>query len=158
MYGCHGCRKIPCRTELIPKTKIHNAPFGCVSFFNMKNLLLIFIGGGIGSMARYLMSTTTQKLWNLGGFPIGTYVVNIIGCFLIGFFTTTIVKSDESLKFLLITGFCGGFTTFSTFSSENYILWQSESYSLLFLNIILSIFLGLGAVFLGIKAETLYKF
>ena len=119
----------------------------------MKNLLLIFIGGGIGSVARYLLSSFTQKFWT-----IGTLVVNMIGCFLIGYFTSTFLKIDDYLKFFLITGFCGGFTTFSAFSIENYTLWQSQNYTLLFSYIILSVFLGLGAVFLGMKAGSLLKF
>lgn len=124
----------------------------------MKNLLLIFIGGGIGSVARYLLSSFTQKFWAIGTFPFGTLVVNMIGCFLIGYFTSTFLKIDDYLKFFLITGFCGGFTTFSAFSIENYNLWQSQNYTLLFLYIILSVFLGLGAVFLGMKAGSLLKF
>lgn len=123
----------------------------------MKNLILIFIGGGIGSIARYLLSSFTQKFWTIGTFPFGTLVVNMIGCFLIGYFTSTFLKIDDYLKFFLITGFCGGFTTFSAFSIENYTLWQSQNYTLLFLYIILSVFLGLGAVFLGMKAESLLK-
>ncbi|MBQ0153093.1 MAG: fluoride efflux transporter CrcB [Chryseobacterium sp.] len=117
----------------------------------MKNLLLIFLGGGIGSVARYLLSSYTQKFWTTGTFPLGTFVVNVIGCFLIGYFTSSFIKIDHYLKFLLITGFCGGFTTFSTFSVENYHLWQSQNYITLFSYLFLSVFLGFLAVALGMK-------
>ncbi|WP_179467084.1 fluoride efflux transporter CrcB [Chryseobacterium sp. H1D6B] len=121
----------------------------------MKNLIFIFIGGGAGSIARYLVSNFTQKLWNISSFPMGTFLVNILGCLLIGFLTSYFMKVDNYLKYLLITGFCGGFTTFSTFSVENYSLWQQQQYGTLFLYMILSIVLGLTAVVLGMKAQTL---
>ncbi len=82
---------------------------------------------------------------------MGTFVVNMIGCFLIGVLTSYFIKVDNYLKFLLITGFCGGFTTFSTFSAENYSLWQEGNYEVLILYIALSVIVGVGAVFLGLQ-------
>ncbi|MBF8455923.1 fluoride efflux transporter CrcB [Kaistella sp. G5-32] len=117
----------------------------------MKNLIYIFIGGGLGSVLRFLISNYTQKLWNINTFPMGTFVVNLIGCFLIGVLTSYFIKVDNYLKFLLITGFCGGFTTFSTFSAENYSLWQNGNYSILLIYIFLSIVVGLLAVYLGLQ-------
>ncbi|UJF29284.1 fluoride efflux transporter CrcB [Kaistella sp. 97-N-M2] len=117
----------------------------------MKNLVYIFLGGGFGSVLRFLISNYTQKLWNISSFPMGTFVVNMLGCFLIGVFTTYFIRIDSSLKFLLITGFCGGFTTFSTFSAENFSLWQSGNYFILGLYILLSIIVGLIAVYLGLQ-------
>lgn len=117
----------------------------------MKNLIYIFLGGGLGSVLRFLISNYTQKVWNINSFPMGTFVVNMFGCFLIGAFTAYFIRIDNYLKFLLITGFCGGFTTFSTFSAENYSLWQSGHYSLLIFYIILSVVLGLIAVYLGLQ-------
>ena len=117
----------------------------------MKAILLVFFGGGIGSVLRYLVSYYTQKLWNYNSFPMGTFVVNIIGCFLIGILTAYFMKTDNHLKFLLITGFCGGFTTFSTFSAENVSLWQNENYGILTIYIILSVILGFGAVLIGVN-------
>ncbi len=119
----------------------------------MKDLLYIFIGGGVGSTARYIVSSYTQKMWNINSFPVGTFVVNVLGCFIIGFLIAYFTKVDNSLKYLLITGFCGGFTTFSTFSAENYSLWQQQEYGTLAVYILLSIILGLAAVVLGMKSE-----
>ena len=82
---------------------------------------------------------------------MGTFVVNIIGCFLIGVLTSYFLKVDNYLKFLLITGFCGGFTTFSTFSAENYSLWQNGNYPVLLLYVLLNIIVGLIAVYLGLQ-------
>ncbi|AZI34410.1 fluoride efflux transporter CrcB [Kaistella carnis] len=117
----------------------------------MRNIFYIFIGGGLGSVLRFLISNYTQKLWNVNSFPMGTFVVNIIGCFLIGVLTSYFLKVDNYLKFLLITGFCGGFTTFSTFSAENFSLWQNGNYPVLLLYVLLSIIVGLIAVYLGLQ-------
>lgn len=115
----------------------------------MKTLLYIFLGGGFGSILRFLVSDYTQKLWNVKHFPLGTFTVNILGCFLVGAAAAYFMKVDSTLKFLMITGFCGGFTTFSTFSLENMTLWQEGHYSTLFAYIFLSVALGFLAVYSG---------
>ena len=117
----------------------------------MRNLVYIFLGGGCGSVLRFVVSNYTQKLWNINSFPMGTFVVNIIGCFLIGVFSSYFIKIDSYLKFLLITGFCGGFTTFSTFSAENISLWENGNYAMLICYILLSVIVGFGAVYLGLN-------
>lgn len=111
--------------------------------------MLIFIGGGLGSVMRYLTSFYTAKWWQIGVFPLGTFIVNFLGCFLIGAFSGAIIKVDSPLKFLLITGFCGGYTTFSTFANENWALYQSQHYWVLTAYVIGSVLLGFLAVFLG---------
>lgn len=117
----------------------------------MRNLIYIFLGGGFGSVMRFLMSNYTQKLWNINAFPMGTFVVNITGCFLIGTLSAYFLKVDNSLRYLLITGLCGGYTTFSTFSAENFSLWQNGNYNILILYAVLSLIVGLLMVFLGFQ-------
>lgn len=115
----------------------------------MKSLLFVFIGGGVGSVLRYLASLATQKFWIAKSFPVGTFLANLIGCFLIGVLVSTLVKSDLNLRLLLITGFCGGFTTFSAFSVESVALWQSGQFLVLGIYVLLSVILGLSAVWLS---------
>ena len=121
-----------------------------VSFFT--GILLVFFGGGFGSIVRYLVSYYIAKITDFGKFPLGTFIVNVLGSFILGFlFSKMIDEPTHSLRFLLMIGFCGGFTTFSTFSLENFELWSSQNYFILFLNIFLSIILGILAVYLGFK-------
>ena len=117
----------------------------------MRDLVYIFLGGGFGSLLRFMISSNTQKLWKINDFPMGTFVVNITGCFLIGILSAYFLKVDNSLKYLLITGLCGGYTTFSTFSAENFSLWQNGNYPILILYVFLSLIVGLLMVFLGFQ-------
>jgi CrcB protein len=119
----------------------------------IKNIFLVLLGGGIGSVARYLLSYLLTKN-NTTQFPWATFIANAIGCLLIGLLFGYIQKNNlqnETLKLLLITGFCGGFTTFSTFSLENIQFIQNQNYNLALLYTISSIFIGFLGVLIGFK-------
>lgn len=116
-----------------------------------KTFLIVFLGGGIGSAFRYLISVITEK-YAPTLFPWATFFVNIIGCFIIGILFGMVTKehlSHPHLKLLFITGFCGGFTTFSAFALENIKLFQSGNSLLALLYIALSVLLGVLAVWTG---------
>lgn len=119
----------------------------------IKNILLVGLGGGIGSIFRYLCqrwvtySYPHQYLW-------GTFAVNITGCLLIGIFWGLTFKSfnaTENWKLFLMTGLCGGFTTFSAFTLEGNNLLRENRIGLFFVYIAGSVILGLLATYLGMK-------
>lgn len=119
----------------------------------IKNLLLVLLGGGFGSIARYLLSYFFTKN-NAINFPWATFIANSVGCLIIGLLFGYIQKNNlqnETLKLLLITGFCGGFTTFSTFSLENIQFIQNQNYNLAIIYTLSSILVGFLAVIIGFK-------
>ncbi|MCM4158056.1 fluoride efflux transporter CrcB [Gramella sp. AN32] len=116
----------------------------------MKNLLLIFLGGGLGSCARYLISKYFNQFHAV---PLGTFTVNILGSLILGFFIGWALKNNtlsHPVSYLIIIGFCGGFTTFSTFSLENLNLIKSGDYAYFVLYLTGSIFLGILSIVFGI--------
>lgn len=111
----------------------------------MKPLLAIFLGGGIGSVFRYLVSLSISRQLTTA-FPAGTFLVNITGCFLIGILYGIAIRYtwlNAEWRMFLITGICGGYTTFSTFSYEAVSLIRQGNHAYFFLYIGLSIVLGL---------------
>ncbi len=119
----------------------------------IKNILLVLLGGGLGSVARYVLSYFFSKNEAMQ-FPWATFLANTIGCLFIGLLFGYIQKNNlqnETLKLLLITGFCGGFTTFSTFSLENIQFIQNQNYNLAILYTLTSLIIGFLAVIIGIK-------
>lgn len=117
----------------------------------MKHLLLVGLGGFIGSAARFLVSKLNLS-WHFFSIPMGTLTVNVLGSFIIGILVGISVKSDlisTDLRVFLMVGFCGGFTTFSSFSSENLMLMQNGQVFTVLIYTSLSILLGFLAVYLG---------
>ncbi len=116
----------------------------------MLESVLVIIGGGLGSLARYWCSLGAARLWG-PAFPLGTMLINIVGSLILGFLLTSSAgpTADPRLRLLLGTGFCGGFTTFSAFSVESLDLLQKGSYALAFLYVAGSLVGGLAGGFLG---------
>jgi len=119
----------------------------------IKNILLVGLGGGLGSMARYLCQKWVADNY-APHFPWGTFAVNIAGCLVIGIFWGLAFKSfavNESWKLFLMTGLCGGFTTFSAFTLEGIGLLREQKLALFFTYVAASVLIGLLATYAGMK-------
>jgi len=120
----------------------------------MKNYLLVGIAGLIGGIARYWMQGFVSE-WTRSDFPYGTLAVNILGCFLIGFFFA--LAEERALisaewRIFLTTGFCGGFTTFSTFSFETVSMIRQGEILFAGLYVGMSVLIGFFATYVGSAA------
>ncbi len=121
----------------------------------MSKLILIFLGSGIGGVARYSLSGWVQHC-STPLFPTGTLVVNVIGCLLIGFLGALFASASgssikEEYRVAIVIGILGGFTTFSAFGKETVALAADRHLAQASLNVVLSVVLGLGAVWLGAR-------
>jgi len=117
----------------------------------MKQLLLVFIGGGFGSVLRYMIGKFLNNPES--GIPYGTFVANILGSLLIGIILGLAAKNDalnQNQTLLLATGFCGGFTTFSTFAYENHVLLKNGDFTSFAFYTIASFVVAFLAVFAGL--------
>lgn len=117
----------------------------------MRQLLLVGIGGFFGSIARYLASKLNIS-WSFHDIPMGTFTVNIIGSLIIGILMGLFMKSEApvtNLRLLLVVGFCGGFTTFSSFTNENFMLLQNGQFLTSLIYILGSVILGVLFVYIG---------
>ncbi|NMH86519.1 fluoride efflux transporter CrcB [Flavivirga algicola] len=116
----------------------------------MKQLLLVFLGGGFGSVLRFLIGKYLNSAET--GIPYGTFAANILGSLLIGLILGLAAKNDsltQNQTLLLATGFCGGFTTFSTFAYENHVFLKSGDFTSFAMYTIASFVIGFLAVFFG---------
>ena len=116
----------------------------------MKSFLLVFLGGGLGSGLRYLVSIAMNQYSKV--LPYGTFIVNMLGCLLIGLILGYAQKENtltSNQTLLLATGFCGGFTTFSAFANENLELIKNGELFNFSAYTIGSVLIGILAVFIG---------
>ena len=122
----------------------------------IKNLILVFIGGGLGSSLRFIIGKYLNSDHLL---PYGTFLVNIIGSLLLGMILGWALKTNSltsPANILLGVGFCGGFTTFSTFSFENYSLIKTGDYLSFSIYFFGSLILGILAILAGILISKLF--
>lgn len=119
----------------------------------IRSILIVAVGGALGSALRYAASLLVAKYY-VQKFPLSTFLVNIAGCFLIGLFAGYLTKNSDStdLRLFLITGLCGGFTTFSAFGIENLSLIKNGDTYLSLLYILLSVVIGVAFVAIGLFA------
>lgn len=97
---------------------------------NLPSLIYVFVGGGLGSMLRFLLSWSIQRQ-GMSVFPWGTFIINVLGCVFIGYLFalfSAFSKQQEVYKLLLMVGFCGGFTTFSSFALEQMNLINQQQW------------------------------
>lgn len=109
----------------------------------------VFIGGGLGSLARYGISVGTGKIYS-AHFPLATFISNLLACLILGitiYFFKDKITNQNWLAPLVVTGFCGGFSTFSTWSKETLDLFQQGNAGWAVANIFISIAMGIGILF-----------
>ncbi len=111
----------------------------------LREILLVALGGGVGSVCRFLAASAMTRAWP--GFPAGTLLVNVLGCFLMGLLAGW--TSDRTLRAALGVGLLGGFTTFSAFGGDTLALAQGGAWKLAALNVAANVGLGLAAVWAG---------
>ncbi len=120
----------------------------------MTSFLLVGAGGFLGALTRYFSSTVIVNTFGPEKFPLATFFVNVLGCFLIGLSITASAKFgsfSSELRLLCVTGFLGSFTTFSAFGLETMFLFKRGEFALAALNVVLSVACGIAALWLGSK-------
>lgn len=122
-------------------------------------ICVVGAGGFLGASTRYVITTVLQSKVTTSDFPYGTYLVNILGCFLIGFLLALFsLKNwgDEQVRLFLFAGILGGFTTFSTFANDSYLLFKEGEMLLGLMNVGGQVILGLLFVWVGYALVKLF--
>lgn len=120
--------------------------------FSFTNVLLVGAGGFIGAGSRYMLAHIATQYFKHSSFPYGTLIVNLTGCLLIGIIAALFRKFDigqEQIRLLIMVGILGGFTTFSTFAHESFLLWESGKAVPAMLSLGLQVTAGLFLVWFG---------
>jgi CrcB protein len=121
-------------------------------------MLLVAVGGAIGSMSRYQIGAMVLARTETWAFPLGTFLVNVLGCLIAGILIGVAEYRDFltlEMRLLVFTGFLGGFTTFSAFGVESVALIERGQYAMAATYVISSVLVGLGALFAAIKLVNL---
>lgn len=116
----------------------------------MKAAFYVFVGGGLGSVTRYAVGRLSNRLINVN-FPIGTLIANILASLILGYMMSKLLESDSILRPLIAIGFCGGFSTFSTFSYDTAKLFSEGRTGEAFINIGVNTFVCLVAIYAGMQ-------
>ena len=119
------------------------------------NALFVFLGGGIGSLTRYGIGLFIGSFY-AQPFPLGTLISNVLSCILLALLTVGFADKVATFNWiqpLLIVGFCGGFSTFSTFSAETVTLLQAGNYWIALINVLVSLLTGIGLVYLVLNSQ-----
>ena len=126
-------------------------------YFRLMKILLLALGGALGTLCRHGVNSLHLTLGNTG-FPLGTMTVNLIGSLLIGFLAGVFshIHTPQSVKLFLVVGFLGGFTTFSSFSLDNFTLLQDGKMTLALSNMLISTLAGLILVFVGFRVARVF--
>jgi len=121
----------------------------------MLSYLYVFIGGGLGAISRFGVGNIVNK-FTVSGFPLGTFAANILSCIIMGlvlYFSVGTKWLNDDLKLLLIVGYCGGFSTFSTFSIETLDLFRTGQSLIACLNILLSVVICIAILYLLVQKK-----